>query len=113
MMGCLVWWKCFVACLFFESSQQPTWPHVRHSRRCTHVSPIARHSSQPVLFGSSVRTKFRWSHSAGIARSSQRTLPGVSATPGHMLVNQCDGGGAFTDRTAHPLDRSRAHVADG
>src|SRR2546430_15740722 len=36
-----------VACLFFDSSQQPTCPQVRHSRRCTQVSPILRHSSQP------------------------------------------------------------------
>src|SRR5207245_6000551 len=59
-IGCRVPRKCFVACLLFESSQHPTWPHVRHSRRCTHVSPMARHSSQPAVFGLSVSTKFRW-----------------------------------------------------
>ena len=30
MSGCLLRWKCLVACLFFDESQQPTWPHSRH-----------------------------------------------------------------------------------
>src|SRR5260221_10052719 len=51
MMGCSVLWKCLVACLFFEESQQPTWPQIMQSRRCTHVSPILRQSSQPLLCG--------------------------------------------------------------
>jgi hypothetical protein len=38
MIGCPIALKCLVACLFLESSQQPTWPQVRHRRRCTHVS---------------------------------------------------------------------------
>src|SRR5690349_23678662 len=42
--------KCLVACLFFEESQQPTCPHVRHSRNCTQVSPILMHSSHACLF---------------------------------------------------------------
>src|SRR6266705_38609 len=46
MIGCLVLWKCFVACLFFEESQQPTCPHSMHSRRCTQVSPILTQSWQ-------------------------------------------------------------------
>jgi hypothetical protein len=33
--------------LFFDESQQRTPPHVMHVRRCTHVSPIFRQSSQP------------------------------------------------------------------
>src|SRR6185312_8613527 len=48
MTGCFVAWKCLVACLFLDESQQPTWPQSRHSRRCTQVSPISRHSLQPV-----------------------------------------------------------------
>src|SRR6185437_3203669 len=44
--GCLLWWKCLVACLFLEESQHPTCPHSRHKRRWTHVSPIFTHSSQ-------------------------------------------------------------------
>src|SRR5438876_402265 len=51
MTGWPLAWKCFVACLFLEESQQPTWPHVRQSRRCTHRSPVARHSSQPSELG--------------------------------------------------------------
>src|SRR6185369_11291653 len=55
--GCLVALKCLVACLFFDESQQPTCPHSRHSRKCTHVSPIFRHSSQPFVCG---RTSLMW-----------------------------------------------------
>ena len=51
MIGCCVLWKCLVACLFFDESQQPTWPQVRQSRKWTQVSPIFRHSSQPWVFG--------------------------------------------------------------
>src|SRR5207247_2004063 len=47
MIGCFVLWKCFVACLFFDWSQQPTCPQVRQSRRWTQSSPIFKHSSQP------------------------------------------------------------------
>src|SRR5689334_20748550 len=50
-MGCRVAWKCFVACLFFDESQHPTCPHSRHIRRCTHRSPIWRHSSHPFVLG--------------------------------------------------------------
>src|SRR5262249_2753810 len=51
MTGWPVAWKCFVACLFLDESQQPMWPHVRQSRRCTHRSPVARHCSQPCDWG--------------------------------------------------------------
>jgi len=34
-----------------EESQQPTWPQLKHSRKCTQLSPIFRHSSQPLVFG--------------------------------------------------------------
>ena len=47
--GCLDAWKCFLACLFLEESQQPTCPHDRQRRRWTHLSPIFMHSSQPCL----------------------------------------------------------------
>src|SRR5262245_66677099 len=43
--------KCFVACLFLLESQQPTCPQLRHSRKCTHVSPVCKHSSQPCALG--------------------------------------------------------------
>src|SRR5260370_14960496 len=33
-------WKCLVACLFLEESQQPTCPHSRQRRRCTLILPL-------------------------------------------------------------------------
>src|SRR5471032_3134165 len=39
-------WKCFVACLPGEESQQPTWSHAWHSRSSTQRVPSFRHSSQ-------------------------------------------------------------------
>src|SRR5215207_6069356 len=63
MIGCVVAWKCFVACLFFEESQHPTWPQMRQSRRWTQVSPICRHSSQPWgVRGVTSRIWSRWVH---------------------------------------------------
>jgi hypothetical protein len=44
--GCFTAWKCLVACLFFEESQQPIWPQIRHKRKCSQRSPIATHSGQ-------------------------------------------------------------------
>ena len=62
--GWRVAWKCLVACLFFELSQHPTCPHPRHRRRCTQVSPIARHSSHPEVRAATSRT----GHMAAVAR---------------------------------------------
>src|SRR3989344_4964994 len=59
MIGCPVSWKCFVACLFFELSQHPTCPHVRHNRRLTQMSPALAQSSQTVI--SLGCTSFIWS----------------------------------------------------
>ena len=39
--------KCLLACLFFESPQQPVLPQIMHTRRGTQLSPVFRHSSQP------------------------------------------------------------------
>ncbi len=50
-MGWLVAWKCLVACLFFEESQQPTCPHSRQRRKCTQVSPVFKQSSHPFALG--------------------------------------------------------------
>src|SRR5260370_6530365 len=58
-MGCPVAWKCLVACLFFDESQQPTCPQLSQSRRCTQVSPIFRHSSQPFVRGRGLRIDSR------------------------------------------------------
>jgi hypothetical protein len=35
------------ACRFGDESQQPTWPQVKQSLRCTQSEPEARHSAQP------------------------------------------------------------------
>src|ERR1700722_7769830 len=40
-------WKCAVACLLGEESQQLTSPHVRQSRKCSQWPPIFMHSPQP------------------------------------------------------------------
>jgi len=48
-----------------ESSQQPTWPHVRQSRRCTHQDPVLRHSSQPSALG--VTSTMEWKCGQGSA----------------------------------------------
>src|SRR5262249_22039319 len=71
MIGCRVLWKCLVACLFFELSQQPTWPQVMHSRRWTHRSPIFRQSPQPVELGLTVRI---WSTCGQVAVISVSSL---------------------------------------
>src|SRR6266566_5940924 len=62
MIGWLVAWKCLVACLFFESSQQPTCPHSRQRRRWTQVSPILKQSSQPLALGVTCRMWSRCVH---------------------------------------------------
>src|SRR5260370_13587518 len=60
MTGCWVAWKCLVACWFGESSQQPTWPHVRQIRKCSHSLPLLRHSSQPSALGVTVWMPAMW-----------------------------------------------------
>src|SRR5712692_4441468 len=62
MIGWLVAWKCLVAYLFFESSQQPTCPQVRQRRRCTQVSPVFRQSSHPLALGVTSCIWSRWLH---------------------------------------------------
>src|SRR5947199_7509042 len=51
-----------VACLFFESSQQPTCPHSRQRRRWTHVFSILKQSSQSFALGVTCRIWSRWVH---------------------------------------------------
>lgn len=58
-MGWVVARKCLVACLFFEESQQPTWPQVRHILKWTQRSFIFKHSSQPGALGLTSRIWFR------------------------------------------------------
>src|SRR5208283_5347955 len=60
--GWAVLWKCLVACLFFDESQQPTWPQDRHIRRCTQRSPVFTQSSQTRVVGSVTRIPSRCVH---------------------------------------------------
>src|SRR5580658_10564283 len=39
-------WKCFLACLFLDESQQPTCPQERHIRKWSQLSPTLMQSSQ-------------------------------------------------------------------
>src|SRR5215204_3920050 len=79
MIGWPLAWKCLVACLFFEESQQPTWPQMRQSRRCTQLSPLCRHSSQPLgVFGVTSRIWSRCVHGTLIL------FPSIRA--GHVLA---------------------------
>ena len=63
----MVAWKCLVACLFFNESQQPTCPQVRQRRRCTHLSPVFRQSSQPRACGVTSRIWLRCVHDVTIS----------------------------------------------
>ena len=67
-------WKCLVACLPVEESQQPTWPHAWHSRRATQNVPSTRHSSHALgVFGGgklSAVSPLMCSHDSAIASSS-------------------------------------------
>src|ERR1700737_1538696 len=60
MIGCPVAWKCLVACLFGESSQQPTCTQLRQIRRCSPTLPVFRHSSQPSALGVTLRMPAMW-----------------------------------------------------
>ena len=78
MMGWWLAWKCLVACRFGESSQQPTWPQVRQSLRCTHLERVFRHSSQPRALGVTSWIDSKWVHSFGMTallRVSRRRAP--------------------------------------
>ena len=44
-----------------ESSQQPTCPHDRQTRRATHFSPSAMHSSHPSVRGDGLPTRWKCS----------------------------------------------------
>src|SRR5579862_3392804 len=54
--GWCVSWKCFVACLPTDESQQPTCPQVWHWRNETHFVPSFRHSSQAMGFLSGAKS---------------------------------------------------------
>ena len=77
---------CLLACRCGEESQQPTWPQVRHSRRCTQTVPMARQSSQPSVVlgagsgGSSATCGHSVTRSSSIALTREPT-PAPSAAP--------------------------------
>src|SRR6185295_10916742 len=112
MIGCWVLWKCLVAWWFGELSQQPTWPHVRQSRRCTHIEPVFRHSSQPSALGVTFRMPAAWTHSSAMGSSGTSDDGGAIAGVGQKLVDRRDHLRALADRGGDPLGRARAHVAD-
>src|SRR6185295_10976867 len=108
-MGCFWAWKCLVACLFFDESQQPTCPQVRHKRRWTQVSPIFRHSSQPFVFGDTSWIWSRWLHS-WLWLMGTSSL--VASLRGEKPMDQLHADGALAHRRGHPLHARGAHVAD-
>jgi hypothetical protein len=63
MIGCSVSAACFEACLFFEASQQPTFPQVRQRRRLTQVSPISTQlGHESAELGSTGSRALMWEH---------------------------------------------------
>src|SRR5712692_2773367 len=69
MIGCWVLRLWPVACLPGELSQQPTWPHSWHHRRCTQSClPAATHSTQPGPEGVTSRIWLRCLHEVAIPR---------------------------------------------
>src|SRR5262245_19784818 len=72
MTGWPVAWKCAVACLLGESSQQPTWPQLRQMRRCSQRLPLLRHSSHPSALGVTSLTSAIW-------------LNPFAVTPSHLV----------------------------
>src|SRR5579862_2220904 len=69
MIGWPVARKCLVAWRLGESSQQPTWPQVRQSRKCNQGLLILRHSSQPSALGVTSRTVLRCGQARGMAEA--------------------------------------------
>src|ERR1700686_534023 len=65
-------WKCLVAGLLGESSQQPTCPQLRQIRRCSQTLPLFRHSSQPSALGVTLRMLPMWVQPFATTRSSVR-----------------------------------------
>src|SRR6202163_2731470 len=82
MTGCCVAWKCFVACLLGESSQQPTCPQVRQIRKCSHTLPLFRHSSQPSALGVTLGVPLRWVQPFAIL-NPHRYSAGFAVSPRH------------------------------
>src|SRR6478735_950000 len=77
MSGCLLRWKCLVACLFLDESQQPTCPHSRHSRRWTQLSPVLMQSSQTSVSVDLNLICFKWLQLWAMASPSCRAGGGL------------------------------------
>src|SRR6186713_1271607 len=105
MIGWPVAWKCLVACLFGELSQQPTWPQVRQSRRCTQREPVFRHSSQPSALGVT-----SWMSAACLQPCA--IVPSLLMDRAEIGMQRCNDLRPFSDRRGHPLDRTGADIAD-
>src|SRR6266849_3951248 len=107
MIGWLVAWKCWVACLFFEESQQPTCPHVRQRRRCTHVSPIFKQSSHPCALGVTSRIWSRCVHVVAIVSSSLLRREALYQSTARRGYDDGDhGGDGMTVYTIEPDEHS-------
>ena len=109
--GWVVARKCAVACLFGESSQQPTCPHTRHIRRCTQREPSRR--SRGRRRPRRRPTSPSWSRCvqiSGTGRSSfvrHRGLCHESAPPSGLREHPVDG----VDRGAGSSHQSSAAAA--
>src|ERR1700704_596886 len=103
MIGWLVAWKCLVACLLGESSQQPTWPQLRQIRKCSHTLPLSKHSSQPSALGVTSRMPAMWvqpfamtgSHLAGVEEDHVDTSGGECRHVGRRGLTFRAGEGRF------------------
>ena len=93
--GCSAW-KCAVACLLGDWSQHPTCPHCRHRRRCTHLPPMRRQSSQPVLLGVTSRMVWRWEQGGSMTFDEP------------FLVGGCSDGAASVTAGRGPSHHPRA-----
>src|ERR1700681_4827768 len=83
MIGCPDLWKCAVACLCGELSQQPTWPHSMQSLRCTHEPPIFRQSSHPSALAVTSRI---WSRCVQTSIANQPTTLGAALAERSVFV---------------------------
>src|SRR5438876_5527926 len=106
MIGWLVAWKCAVAWRFGESSQQPTWPQVRHRRRCTHQSPVCRHSSQPSALGVTSAMPDSCGQTSGIGGLL------LDYAVGQESVERGNDLCAIAGGSGDTFHRTRTHIAD-
>src|SRR4051794_2478130 len=105
MSGCAAERACAVACRLGDESQQPTWPHSRQIRRCSHLPPVRRQSSQPATSAGRRVTSIesRWVQAAAIGGTlpptyllssffARPTVPMVEDRPGLPLSVRYGGG---------------------